>query len=97
MYHKLRLTVFAWLWSVSFLTVFRQTDGESCSLSFRGLYFYFAVMGFYNIISQAQSQACALTGRFGGKERLKDLIQDLLRNAVSIVYHVHFNPVTIFF
>ena len=50
-------------------------------------------MRLYNVIAQAEAQACALTGWLGSKERLKYFITDVFGHSFAIVGHPDFNSV----
>jgi len=49
-------------------------------------------MSLYNIITQTQSQPSSLASGFGGKEGLKDFIDNVGRDAFSIIFYYHPDP-----
>ena len=48
-------------------------------------------MCLHNIITQTQSQSGSTAGWFSSKERLKDLVNNALWNAIAIISHAYFN------
>jgi len=62
------------------------------TFAFFRFHFQFSTMTFgNNIIAHTQSKSCAFAGGLGGKERLKDFVQHLCRNSVSVVFYLYKN------
>jgi hypothetical protein len=74
-----------------------QPDEKLTSFSFFTFHFYFTTMRLYNIVRQAQPQSGSFTGRLCGKEGLKNFINNILWDTISIVTNFYFNFIISFF
>lgn len=60
-------------------------NSKLTSLSFFCVNYYFTTGNFYNIITQAQTEACAFSRRFCCKKPVINFVNDFMGNAVAIV------------
>ena len=51
----------------------------------------------YDVITHGQTQPCTLSGRLCGKERLEDLIPDIIGDAAPVIPHGYLHSYIRFF
>src|SRR5262245_6910115 len=72
--------------------IYWQHDRKHCSFSLLRFNLNFSSVSFDDVITQTQSQSGSVACWFGSEERLKNLIQYFLRNAISIVFDSDLQP-----